>query len=391
MSIGAGLTLVTGPTGSGKSCAVVNWLVDIKDRPLFVMGIPDLAIEHHVCPPVSEWTELRESPEDPTLKLPYFTFPPNSIVILDEAQRVYRPRPANARVPPEVAAFETRRHTGVDFVLITQNPGLLDSHIRKLVTRHIHIHDTFMGRYMLEWVGLGDIDSKASRALATRTKYQPPKRAFNLYKSSELHTKIVRKRPWYFYLFFALIPVILGLGWNIYTRFNSKFQDPAPATQPDKPHMSALPVHSPDAPAAGGSAKVLTRSEYIEQYQPRIDGLMHTAPVYDAVTAPVEPPEPVGCIDSPRTGCKCYTQQGTAYDTTEQICRHIMTKGIFLAWKRTEIKERPTQLAKPEEPDGPHFHTLPAPKPTELSPYTPGGSSPGGPSTNPKYNPQLRG
>jgi len=133
------VVIVTGQPGSGKTALTVDMIANdpqFKGRPLFVMGIPDLKVPHITCPPVDEWTEYRTSPEDPSLDLAYFTFPENALVVIDEAQRVYRPRPTGTRVPPEVAAFETHRHLGVDFILLTQHPGLIDSNIRKLVGRH---------------------------------------------------------------------------------------------------------------------------------------------------------------------------------------------------------------------------------------------------------------
>lgn len=349
MTIGAGLTLVTGPTGGGKTALVVSWLLELKERPIFAMGITDLALDHQPTPPVSDWTELRPSPEDPSLTLPYFTFPPSAVVVIDEAQRVFRPLPSGARVPNEVAAFETRRHTGADFVIITQFPNLLHQNVRKLVTRHIHIHDTFMGRYMLEWVGVGDPESKSSRELARRERFRPPKKAFNLYKSAELHTKIERKYPWYMYAMGLVVPLAVALSYYSYERIQAKFGDkPQPVAQ------TTTEAHQPgqSAPTAqNGQAKPLTVAEYVEREQPRIPGLMHTAPIYDQVTQPVEAPEPIGCIDSKKSGCKCYTQQGTLYDTTEDMCRQIMQRGIFLAWKSSKPQQNGDARNRQKEPE----------------------------------------
>jgi zona occludens toxin len=118
-AIGGGLTLITGNTGSGKTALCVKMMRDTPERPLFVMGIPELKLEHFKCPPVEEWTVLQPDPDDPSQLLPYFTFPENAIVVIDEAQRIFRPRSNGSKVPDYVAAFETRRHTGVDFVLLT--------------------------------------------------------------------------------------------------------------------------------------------------------------------------------------------------------------------------------------------------------------------------------
>ena len=213
------IILVTGQPGSGKTAHVVDMLANdaqFQNRTLICGGIPDLLLPHEVVPPVAEWTELRKAPEDETLELAYFTFPQNAVIVVDEAQRIYRPRALSSKVPPEVAAFETHRHTGVDFILITQHPGLLDPNIKKLVGKHIHIAVTPFGRYRYEWTKCVDPESKTERDIAARSKYTLPKRAFSLYKSSELHTKIKVRMPGYVYLLgIALIACLVWRGTSM--------------------------------------------------------------------------------------------------------------------------------------------------------------------------------
>lgn len=323
--IGQGLTLVTGATGSGKTAFVVAELMAIKDRPLCVMGIPELQIDHDVCPPLDQWVEQRSDPDDASLLLPYFRFAPGSLVVLDEAQRVFRPRGSGSKVPDVVAAFETRRHTGVDFVLITQHPNLLDANVRRLVNRHIHIHTTFLGRYELEWVGLGDPEEKASRDLAARRRYSPPKKAFGLYKSSELHTKVVRRPPWQAFALLVILPVLAVSAWWVYQRVNQRMggeiaQD-AKAVEGD--------VKKAVVRDFGGGGAVRTAQDYVRDYTPRVVGLAHTAPVYDGLTKAVDVPTPSGCIKS-KTRCKCYDQRGNEYPTTPEICEQIIQRYLFV-------------------------------------------------------------
>ena len=332
------VTLITGQPGGGKTALVVSMLMDIKDRPIFVMGIPELKLDHVVCPPVSEWTEYRQSPEDPSISLPYFTFPPNSIVVLDEAQRVYRPRGVGSKVPPEVAAFETHRHTGVDFILLTQHPNLLDSNIRKLIGRHIHIRVTALGRYRYEWPELGDPESKNSRDMAARERYSPPKRAFSLYKSSELHTVTKVKKPWYMYMFGVAAIVACALGYQVYSRVSAKL---VPA------QVASSGGQSSSGQITQGQAKnpVLTPAQYVEQYTPRVDGKPWSAAAYDKLTTPTEAPYPAGCIQS-KTSCSCYTQQATKYVVSEERCKELVNGGQFMDWQpasRQKLEEQERQ------------------------------------------------
>lgn len=341
--IGAGLTLVTGNTGSGKTALVVKWLTMVKDRPIFVMGIPELKVDYFECPPVEKWTELRKDPDDPSLMLPYFTFPSNAIVVLDEAQRVYRPRPVGSRVPDHVAAFETRRHTGVDFVLLTQNHTFIDSNLRKLVTRHVHIHQTALGSYKLEWVGCGDPSEASSRDLAQRERYSPPKEVFGLYKSAELHTKTVVRRPW---LVYAAVPLGLALvGGGVYVKHRI---DVTMAGEAQGGKAGGQKSAGTAAASVGEKKPVTSAREYVDLYQPRVLGVAHSAPVFDDLTKPVEVPVIAGCVSSARAGCKCYDQRGNHYSTTDSICRQFMDGGIFYDFRPSDVQ--PVAKENPSKP-----------------------------------------
>lgn len=339
------IILITGQPGAGKTALCVDLLANDPEfkrtkyedpelgeveleREIYVSGIPELKIEHKPTPPVADWCEMRPSPEDPSIHLAYFKFPPGALVVLDEAQRIYRPRPASSRVPAEVAAFETHRHTGVDFVLLTQHPGLLDSNIRKLVGRHIHIAVTPFGRYTYEWTKCVDPESKAEREIAARNKYKPPVRSFDLYKSSELHTKIKVKMPLYYYLAAAALVLLLGLVWYGYNRISGK------ATTTADP-VAVLPSGSQaaDLEAPPSSERPQTAQEYLASIVPRVPGLYHTAPRYDDITKPTDAPWPAACILNHQANkCRCVDQQGNHYAAPDHLCRNIVKNGIFKDW-----------------------------------------------------------
>ena len=335
MSASLPITLITGLPGTGKTAHAVDCLAhgaEFKGSPFFVMGIDELKVEHEPCPPVSEWTTVRQAPEDPSKSLYYFAFPPNSVVVVDEAQRVYRPRSAASRVPAEVAAFETVRHTGVRFLLLTQDATLLDSNIRKLVGRHIHFRATALGTYRYEWVGLGDPDNKSSRDQAARSKYKPPKRVFGLYKSAELHTTAKVKMPGYVYLLALAVLSLAGAGAYLYNTIKAKTETATPSQNLDL-------LKSTGARPVSGSPPGQTRSEYLAAQNPRVAGLLHTAPAYDQITMPTEAPIIAGCVTSKKTGCNCYDQRGGKYRTTTEICQQFLDGGIFFAFLPDPVKQ----------------------------------------------------
>lgn len=330
------ITLITGTPGAGKTALAVAMLLEEKgQRPVFISGIPELKLDHQQVPPVEDWTVEVPTPEDPNFKKPQFTFPPQSIIVIDEAQNIYRPRAASSKVPPYVAAFETHRHTGVDFWLITQHPGLLDSNIRKLIGRHVHIRNTPLGRYLYEWPECGEPESKTSRQLSASRRYKLPKKVFGLYKSATVHLKQRARIPLAFYALFAALLVAGLLGYRMYSRFQEVTQSSPfdPARSPSAP--GAAPGAVPGAPSPGGSSPPgtprLTPQQYAESLEPRLAQLAHTAPAYDEITRPTRVPVPAGCV-STATRCQCYTQDATPYAVDETLCRQVVRGGLFLSF-----------------------------------------------------------
>ena len=326
--ITSGLVLVTGATGSGKTALVVSWLMQEGERPIYCQGVPDLALEHRLSPPIAEWTEMRAAVEDPSLFLPYFVFPPGSVLVVDEAQRVFPPRPTGSKVPPIVGALSTRRHTGLDIVLITQHPQLLDAAVRKLVTHHYHIHQTGYGDFLLYWVGCGEPGDTASRKLAERTRYKPDKKTFTLYKSADAHTRKRRRIP-RAAVVGGLVLVLAGVGMYLSYQALTGGREVAPVVVKDTV-VAVRPVGPGDS---GASARGGQRSGegYVKERLPEVVGLAHTAPAYAELTRPVAVPYPAGCIQSSRQ-CRCFDQRGGDYQTDEGLCRQWVRSAFFVDW-----------------------------------------------------------
>jgi len=144
------ITLLTGMPGAGKTAAMVDLVRQLsRDRPLFV----------HFDE--SERSRGEQKLLHETLKLPHTPVnaanwhnevPDGGILVIDEGQGCWRPRGPASKVPPAIAALETHRHAGVDIFITTQAPRLIDSNVRALVGRHVHIRDTgWLGRWWYEW------------------------------------------------------------------------------------------------------------------------------------------------------------------------------------------------------------------------------------------------
>ena len=231
------ITIITGVPGMGKTASTIHALLQndksgFNARPVFVMGVPDLLLDHSKVPPISEWTEQRADPDDPSLMLDYYTFPPNSILWIDEGQRVFPSRTSGSKVPPHVSALATHRHTGLDIWISTQKPMQLDNWCRELAGRHIHLKNTILGRRLFEWPEYQDPNSKANLSEAIKRKFSPPKEVFSLYKSAEAHTKQPRRihQAWFILMFLFIF--IAFMGYKVYNGLYKRVtgqSDPFPA------------------------------------------------------------------------------------------------------------------------------------------------------------------
>jgi zona occludens toxin len=303
MSVGTQpISLITATPGGGKTALAVDIMkaaVD-KGRPLFVMGIPELKLPYIPTPPVADWTQLREDPENPGVTMPYFTFPENSLIVLDEAQRVFRVRTAGSKVPDHVAAFETVRHTGVTFLLITQNPSFLDSHIRKLVGQHVHLRDAgLLGRWYYEWPECANPETFNTAPI--KKKWSLPKSSFALYKSSSLHIKRKYSVPPVMMLLLACILIALFLVWRTYGAISSK----------------VAPAQVVAEPAIGAQS---SGADYMAAFVPTAPGRPESAPAYVAIRQVKVMPMVTGGVCMQGT-CRCYNQQGTNAGLDNMQCK----------------------------------------------------------------------
>ncbi|WP_018412400.1 zonular occludens toxin domain-containing protein [Methyloversatilis thermotolerans] len=319
------IELQTGLPGAGKTLYTL-WRIkaraEAEGRPVYFAGIPDLKLP---------WLPL----EDPTK---WYECEANAIIVIDEAQTYFRPRGNGSAVPEHVARLETHRHQGIDLVLITQHPMLIDSNVRRLCGKHFHSVRQFSQQKarVIEFESVKD-NPLAARANGLEHSFSYPKEAFAWYRSAEVHTHKT-KRPARFYLLFILPPVFIGLVAYTVSWFYARTQgEPlgAGASASQRGQASA-PQNS--APSRTREGK-LTTAQYLHEQRPRVEGLAYTAPMYDEVTRPTQAPYPAACVDL-KGQCRCYSQQATRLPMTEELCKAIVKDGFFIAWDARSAEQR---------------------------------------------------
>jgi zona occludens toxin len=274
------------------------------------------------------WTPVK--PEE------WHLVPHGAIVVLDECQRMFAPRQRGKEQPVWAKMLETHRQLGIDLYLITQHPTLIDSHDRKLVGTHYYVRRKFGSGWktIYTFKGCADYPEKvfSTRNIDER-QAGDNKAAFAWYKSTERNTtkRAIPKKVWVLVFCIIAVPALLGsVAWRVKARHDAQA---AGAAAP----AASAPGSFVGAPSAGrGEARSsLSPTEYAMQFAPRVRGLAYTAPAYDESTRPTEAPYPAACIQT-RTRCNCYTQQGTALETTPAICAGIVAGGFFVPWARPE-------------------------------------------------------
>jgi zona occludens toxin len=322
------IQLVTGLPGHGKTLYVLSKYLEVagkEGRAVYYAGIKDLKLPWQEHDP-EQWEAL----------------PPNSIFVIDEAQFKF---PVRGRgQPPEwIERLAVHRHLGLDFVLITQNPMLIDVFVRRLCDRHFHVVRAFglQRATVYEYVnGVHDAVARTRVAAGSiRHEWRYPARVFELYHSAEVHT-VKRRVPARLWLLVVLPVLALAAAWFAVVRLSPnharEVAEAAAASAPGgaAPAGSGRPVGGSSPVGSGSSSSQrdrLTVAEYLEAHRPRVAGLAYTASVYDDVTKPTQAPWPAACVQS-ATRCQCYTAQATRLDVPADLCARIAGGGFFVAW-----------------------------------------------------------
>ncbi|WP_051690770.1 zonular occludens toxin domain-containing protein [Acidithiobacillus thiooxidans] len=202
--------------------------------------------------------------DDPTR---WMDCPPGSVVIIDECQRIFRSRPPGAPVPDYVAALETHRHLGIDLVFITQDPMLLDKHVRRLVGQHYHSKRTFglNSTTMFFWQHCcDDPNGYHEKKEATKARRKLPKKIFPFYKSAEVHT-VKRKIPFRVWATLALLLALPPLGWFAYDHVSGMFAADTHTFEPGRASGHAI-ITPRDVQAAAPAPMVFQSTHPLQQF-----------------------------------------------------------------------------------------------------------------------------
>lgn len=343
--MGEPLTLRTGLPGHGKTLNTIKELdqqASKENKIIYYYNVNGLKPE---CLN-GEWIEF-DTPQQ------WYELPPNTIIVMDEAQKVFPNRKQGSAVPVSVSSFETVRHLGHEVHLITQDPKLIDFHLRRLVGTHIHYQRLLQSSRVARWVFPYVVNprSTAEKKVGTSKIIKLDKKMFGAYKSASEHNFKI-KIPF----ILKVIPFLLiFIAYQAYSFFSRG----AEAENAELANKTASSVIEPKKDSKGlldgvltstseRKSKVKTTEEYLAERVPRIASIPSSAPVYDSLTEPRSYPR-LSCLvtesksfiknnkdkiamgkkDGVTVGCSCYTQQSTVYKIDFNACLNIVENGYF--------------------------------------------------------------
>lgn len=312
------ITLITGAPGSGKTLYCVAKLIS-KIAGTSVDGTDDdgnkVTYPRTIYSNINRLLIEHEMVDEAWLEKWFDNIKPGAFIVYDEIQKPWPNRPVGSKVPDYIQRLETHRHQGCDFVLMTQNPQLIDPNVRKLIGRHLHIRRVGnMGAAIVyEWDTCSN--SLNFKNSFTKAPWKFDKKAQTLYKSAEVHTKVPRRLPTVMFVAALAMAGAAYLWPTLIGRITSPLQGKAaiakPADQSEKPVVGDL--------FAPGGDLVLPK--------PAQEPLK---PVHAALTlaSPLEAPEETvaGCVQA-KTACVCFTSTGIKVDKPAKFCQAITGPG----------------------------------------------------------------
>lgn len=316
------IEVFTGLPGAAKTLHMIHTVkakAERENRAVYYSGIKDCRLEG--------WTEI-----DP---LKWYECPSGAIILIDEAQKIFRSRTMGSVPPRHVTELEEHRHQGHDLFFATQHPALIDPAVRKLTQTHRHLIRIFGSHFSTVhvWNGIKENPDRASaRVDSEKTKWAFDRSLFGMYHSADEHTMKV-KIPFRVKMLFVLPFLLILAGWAVYAillKPKVGAVDPASlASKSDQVGSATLPGQLQNlASQAKPFDPIADAKLFVQLRTPRVTGLPHTAPKYDELTKPVRVPVPAMCIAT-SANCKCFSQQATPMDVANDMCLSFAKNGYF--------------------------------------------------------------
>lgn len=337
--------MFTGQPGHGKTLFSLQQALDFKakGRTVYACNVRQLDYDKTGFLPMT----LEE------FKRWHTDIPDGSVIWVDECYMPMPKRGPSVKVPAFVDELARHRHRGLDFIFVAQSPSTqVDSFVHDLIEEHYHIRR----RYGLPFVHVRRFDryernpEKALPLTTSRKKY--PSKLFGLYKSTELDTT-QRRIPWFYFAVGGLAIAAVLAFFNAKRQIFNRTTNDTPVASAESMQPGSVGIPKPGY--SGSEARTRgTATDYVAALQPRVPGQPWSAPIYDSLSVPGDPPrvfcmeagEGVDAFGDHQSGtCGCKTEQGTRYSMPYQDCVTVARHGQYEPF----LRQAPAQASNAPE------------------------------------------
>ncbi len=325
--------LFTGNMGTGKTSRVVSMILNNEDG-LFKMKLEDgTEVDRplyfcHIDGLDKRKFNAHELTEEEIMSAPLRDIiPQGAVLIVDEAHYTYPVRASGRPVPPYIQELTELRHHGHTVILMTQHPSQLDVFVRNLVSKHTHLERKAVGMKQYSWYKcVTSLDNPAGVTGVESASWKPPKDAFKYYKSSSQHQKFKKNIPLAVWALIGIFAFMAWKGYNVYQIYQKgtgKQEQVEPQEVTASQPQMELPTESTEPTAKIDNS--LNPTDFI----PTLAEKPESKPLYDSVRQVKTFERLAACIDGGKSGCTCYSDQGTALkEVTKAMCKDYVKNGM---------------------------------------------------------------
>lgn len=337
------INLITGAPGAGKTNFLIEEIEKYGEegRPLFQHGIKGLKLPHtKIYCHNDDCKECKNPPSDALYVDNWVEWSqPHYVFIIDEVQQVWRPRGAKSlEIPEGLRGLETHRHEGIDFWFMTQHPSFLDVHARRLVTRHVHLKVTSLGRRMYD---MPEACQDIYKPTVAGKLHVLNKKAFEKYESAKAHTKTKLSLPsggkWFVLFFLVVLPLVI---YFLYSRVQGARERLSTAVESTTENLQGFSSFETEEGFTFNTVNTVRNSRPVEEtisplfdLTPTVVNHPESAPAFVDLVNYSTFPRVAACVAKPSGSCNCYTQQATKLDVDESFCLEFVENRHFNPFK----------------------------------------------------------
>ena len=326
--------LFTGNMGTGKTSRVVSMILNNEDG-LFKMKLEDgTEVDRplyfcHIDGLDKRKFNAHELTEEEIMAAPLRdVIPEGAVLIVDEAHYTYPVRAAGRPVPPYIQELTELRHYGHTVILMTQHPSQLDIFVRNLVSKHVHLERKALGMKQYSWYKcVTSLDNPAGVSGVESASWKPPKEAFKYYKSASQHQKFKKKVPFAVWLLIVILGFMAWKGFNLYQIYQ---KNTGQVEQVEESTANSEMVQAVEQAASQENTQGrMTENLKPEDFVPALAEKPESKPIYNGVRQVKTFEYIAGCVDGGKSGCTCYSSQGTPLkEITKAMCKDYEKNGL---------------------------------------------------------------